>query len=239
MKTILLGLGLVAVIAVGIAHWWFGDRGRFTTEPEFTGLARTVSGQELLSTFDPAVLMRFDPDFRYLGGQKFVLYGVADTEQHFFAEIDGQDRLRSLYWVQFEAYLPDKDYRYDYEDSPLRERLGEFDFYVDTAVVESNPAKRRRGTDGWMARQLVASKGYEFPQDFSYSRWVHLPDPEHRKELMVIFIEDLAPLGLTAAGLEDGGAQAGRWPEVEHAHLDKVQRTLVLEAAPGGMLGNP
>lgn len=50
---------------------------------------------------------------QYIGGQKFILYGVADTEQHFFVETDDDDKLTSVYWVQFEAYLPEKPYTYD------------------------------------------------------------------------------------------------------------------------------
>ena len=45
-----------------------------------------------------------DPALEYLGSLEFVLYGVADAEQHLFAEIEG-DRVRRLLWVQFEGYL--------------------------------------------------------------------------------------------------------------------------------------
>ena len=134
---------------VAIAHWYFGDRGRFTTDPKYSGLGRSVSGNDLISTQDPAAVLRFDPEYKYLGGQKFILYGVADTEQHFFVETTTDDKLKSVYWVQYEAYLPDKSYTYDYDDSPLRVTLGDYEFYTDTAVFHFDPnIKRRPGTDG-------------------------------------------------------------------------------------------
>lgn len=221
---------VVAVIAgVAIAHWYFSDRGRFTTEPEFTGLGRAVSGNDLVSTFDPALVLRFDPVFRYLGGQKFILYGVADTEQHFFVETTADGSLRSVYWVQYEAYLPGKPYTYDYDDSPLRVTLGDYEFFADTATFHNDPnRKRRRGTDGAMVRQFLASKGYSYPDEVVYARLVYLTDDSRQKELMIIFMDDLATYGVTAADLEESSAGAARWPGIEQAHLDRIRSTLAV-----------
>jgi len=229
MKKIVPGAVLVVVAAVIAAHLYFSDRGRWTTEAEYTGLARSVTENELSSGRDPAVIMQFGPAFRHLGGQKFVLYGVADTEQHFFVETTDDNKLKSVYWVQFEAYLPDNSYDYDYEDSPLRLQFGDYDFYADTAAVQSNPErKRRRGTDGARAREFLQSKGYTFPKNFAYARLVHLTDASRRKELMVIFIDDLAPLGVTGSDLQEGGKNVQRWREIEKDHLEKIRRTMTL-----------
>jgi len=227
-KTALIA-AVVIVVAVAITHWYFSDRGRFTTEPEYTGLGRTVSGNDLFSDRDPAVILRFGPAFRHIGGQKFILYGVADTEQHFFVETTPDDKLKSVYWVQYEAYLPDNDYTYNYDDSPLRVTLDDYEFYTNTNAVEFDPDKKRaRGTDGAMARQFLASKGYVFPNDFASARLVYLIDESRRKELMIIFIDDLESLGIGAAELQEGGADAARWPEVERAHLDRIENTLTV-----------
>ena len=181
MKKAILIVGAVVIVGVAAAHWYFSDRGRFTTEPEYTGLARAVAGNDLISDFDPAAILRFDPAYRYLGGQKFILYGVADTEQHFFVETSADDKLKSVFWIQYEAYLPDKPYTYDYDDSPLRLTLGDYEFYTDTAVVGFDPnVKRRRGTDGAMARQFLGSKGFVFPADFAYARLVLRPHASRR-----------------------------------------------------------
>ena len=229
MKKVVLIVVAVLIAGVVVTHWYFGDRGRFTTEPETTGLGRTVSGNDLISNHDPAAVLRFDPAFRHVGGQKFILYGVASVEQHFFVETTEDDELESLFWVQYEAYLPGKRYTYDYSDSPLRVTLGDYDFHTDTEVVGFDPErKRRRGTDGAMVRQFLASKGYALPKDFVYARLVYLTDESRQKELMIIFIEDLASHGLSAANLKEGGAEASRWPEVERAHLDRIQSTLTV-----------
>lgn len=237
MKRIIFIATVVAVAGVALAHRYFGDRGRFTTEPEYTGLARTVSGNDLTSDHDPAATLRFDPAYRYIGGQKFILYGVADTEQHFFVETTADDKLKSVYWVQYEAYLPNKPYTYNYDDSPLQVTLGDYVFQTDTEVFAFDPnRKRRRGTDGAMARQFLASKGYSYPGEVAYARLVYLTDASRSKELMIIFMDDLARHGSTAAELQEDGANAARWPEVEKAHLERIKRTL--EVLPTGIDGS-
>lgn len=229
MRKAIIIVAAILIAGVAIAHWYFSDRGRFTTEPELTGLSRTVLGNDLISDHDPAVILRFDPAFRHVGGQKFILYGVADTEQHFFVETTTDNKLKSVYWVQYEAYLPHKRYTYDYDDSPLRVALNDIEFYTDTDVVGFDPnRKRRRGTDGAMARQFLASKGYVFPNDFAYARLVYLTDESRQKELMIIFIDDLASRGFTASALEKSGTDAARWTEVEQAHLDRIEDTLTV-----------
>ncbi|MCH9027630.1 MAG: hypothetical protein IIA05_11015 [Proteobacteria bacterium] len=228
MKKIILLSLLLLIAAAGILAYRHLDRGRMTTEPVYTSLLGSVSENELFSPRDPGTVMGFDPSFRHIGGQKFVLYGVADTEQHFFVETTADNKLRSLYWIQFEEYLPDNSHQYDYEDSPSRLRINDYDFYLDTAAVHLNPKKRKPGTDGSLARQFVLSKGYTFPEDFAYARLVYLTDASRRKELMIIFIDDLAPLGLTASDLTEDGEETERWPEIEKKLLDKILRTLTL-----------
>lgn len=220
----------VALLAAFLAHRHFNDLGRLTSAAVYTGLERQVSDNRITSLREPAATLTFGPEFSYLGGQKFVLYGMADTEQHLFIETDADNRLTSVYWVQFEEYLPSNDYIYNYEASPLRMNIGGYDFYVDTAAVKPDPKNRRRGSDGARVREFLQSKGYVYPDTFAYARLVHLTDESRRKELMIIFIDE-APLGgLDPDDLQEGGAVADRWPAIEQAHLDRIRRTLSLAA---------
>ncbi len=227
-KLILSGIAIVAA-GVGAAHWYYADRGRFTTEPEFTDLGRSALGNELISTYDPASVLTFGDDYRYLGGQKFILYGVADTEQHFFVETTDDNRLKSVYWIQYEAYLPGKPWTYDYDDSPLRVTLGDVELFTDTAVFEFDPdVERSRGTDGAAARSFLALRGYTYPRHNAYARLVYLTDESRQKELMIIFIDDLEDYGFVTADLEEGGEHAERYPAMEQMMLDRIRATLTV-----------
>src|ERR1043166_7916989 len=76
-------------------------------------VSRTVSGQVLTSKATPAVQLEFDKAFKYAGSQSFVLYDVANAEQHFFVDADKDGHIKRLYWVQFEGYFPDNTHTYD------------------------------------------------------------------------------------------------------------------------------
>ena len=77
------------------------------------GAQRPVTHNTLTSDTLPRVTLHLDSTFSYLGTQSFVLYNVANAEQHFFAELDGK-RIKRFVWIQFEGYLPDKPHTYNY-----------------------------------------------------------------------------------------------------------------------------
>jgi hypothetical protein len=91
---------------------------------------RTVRGRALISTQLPAILIEFAKPFQYAGGHSFILYGVADAEQHFFVDADKEGRVKRMYWVQFEGYLPSNTHSYDYKATKTV-NLGGFDFIAD------------------------------------------------------------------------------------------------------------
>ncbi|MGI9594950.1 MAG: hypothetical protein ACR2QK_02245 [Acidimicrobiales bacterium] len=220
---------LIAALASVVAYLYWTHPARLTSSPEFSGLARTVSDNTLLSVDDPSIRMTFDGRFKHIGGQKFVLYGTADTEQHFFVEEHPDGTVKSMFWIQFEAFLPDNDYTYDYTAAPLRRQIDDFEFFTDTAPGKSAPFRLEwPGTDGALARRFWADQGYSWPDDYAYARLVHIPDAARRQELLIIFVEDLGPSGLTGPSLRHGGENEERWAEVEAAHLDRIEQVLTL-----------
>jgi hypothetical protein len=66
---------------------------------------RAVTNSVLTSSSDPAVRIRVDQAFRYIGAQRFILREVADAEQHVFVDSAG-GKVTRMYWIQFEKYLP-------------------------------------------------------------------------------------------------------------------------------------
>ena len=158
---------------------------------------REVRGRVLRSRADPATCLEFSERYSYAGGQRFVLYDVADAEQHFFVDAASDGVLRSFYWVQFEQYLPGKGDRYSY--APLRLlRIGSLDFITDTKVFADygktvmNPGSLN-GSDQSRAGALLRARGYRPPAAAVRARMFHLPDRSRRKELMIIYVESLAP----------------------------------------------
>lgn len=186
------------------------------------GGPRTVKGQLLTSTEMPAVRLKFDKAFKYVGAQDFILYDVARAEQHFFVDADEQQRIKRMYWVQFEGYLPSNTHTYRYRVTKTV-NIGGLDFIADAAARNINANPGRPDSDGSRARSFLEVKGYRMASDDILSqRLVHLVDEAKRNELMIIYMEDLRRVGLTAADLASGGASAGRWDEIAKGLLDRA-----------------
>ena len=172
--------------------------------------------------------IRLPVSARYVGADRWVLYGIADCELHTFVKADEQKNVQELYWVQFEAYIPSRPYLHHKYDSPRHATIGGLDFYVDT-WPRSNDEKTEAGSDREHIDALIRAKGYKIPANMMYVRLVHLLDPEKRKELMIIYGEDLASSGFTAADLRQGGKAYGQWPALEKGLIDQAKTKITLE----------
>ena len=190
--------------------------------------SRTVSGQTLTSTALPAVKLIFEKEFHYAGGHSFVLYDVANAEQHFFVDADKDGLIKRMYWIQFEGYLPNNTHSYDYK-ARKTVNIGGLDFIADAYArnIKANPG--RPDSDGSRARAFLASKGFKLGSDEVMSqRLVHLIDEAKRNELMIIYLEDLTPLKLTAADLAPDGKSAAEWEKVAAGLLDRATKNMKL-----------
>lgn len=179
---------------------------------------RKVTGNVLDALGSPASRIEVDSAIPYVGLQRFILYDVADAEQHLFAEADKEMRITRFYWLQFEGYLPNNPRAsYNYK-SPKSVDIGGLSF-----VVDANPRKyggpMRAGSDGARMVKMLESKGFHFPAAAALVRMVHVPDAAKRSELMIIYAEDLAPSGVHVEELAEGGKHSSRWPAMSDALL--------------------
>ena len=188
---------------------------------------RKVDGTRVTSR-SPAIRITVPKEATYVGADRWPLYDVADCEVHVFVEADATKRVQRLYWIQFEAYLPSKpDSTYNYDRDQVttmnglevrhRERFG-----------PSNE-KPRAGSDGERVMRMVASAGYTLPPDTVNSRLVHLPDASRRSEVMVIYIEDMAPLGKTSSDFLVDGKVSDAWAPVGRGVLARATSRISFE----------
>ena len=191
--------------------------------------ARSVKGQVLMSKSLPAVRLTFDKNFKYIGSQDFILYDVARAEQHFFVDADPQGHIKRFYWVQFEGYLPSNTHTYNYK-SPKMVNIGGLDFFADTYFVNAKTNPSRPDSDGSRMQTFLKSKGCSIAgDDVMLQRLVYMADEGKRNELMIIYMEDLSPLGLTAADLAPNGSAANRREELTKALLERAQKGMKIE----------
>ncbi len=189
---------------------------------------RKVVDNVVVSEHDPAGRVGLPKAAQYVGADRWTLYGIADCELHAFVEADAQKNVQRLYWVQFEGYVPSRPELHHTYDSPKHATIGGLDFYVDT-WIRAKDAKIDSGSDREHIEALMRAKGYQMPQAMMYVRLVHLLDQEKRKELMIIYGEDLAPTGMTAVELNEGGKLHDRWPGIADSLLEGAERRIAVE----------
>jgi hypothetical protein len=153
---------------------------------------RRVKGQVLTSIYLPSIRVRFDKRFKYVGSQRFILYDRAQVEQAFFVDADNQQRIKRMYMVQFEGYLPNISARYDYPVTKTIS-LGEQAYIVDAESIPNVSAalKQDPQSDVAHAASFLTSKGYRVSESIMFQRFVRLVDEVKRNEFILLYVEDI------------------------------------------------
>jgi hypothetical protein len=198
-------------------------------------LEARIEANRVVRAGDPALTISVPAGATYVGGERFTLYGVADCEIHVFVEADAAKRIQRFYWVQFESYLPSRpDARYDYGESDRRMDLwGAAAWARPFPIDTSRPS--RAGSDGERVRAILANAGYVAPPHLLAVRLIRLlDDPQGtgygRRELMLIYAEDLAPSGVAADQLTTDGRPNARFTALEVPLLERATTAFAIEA---------
>jgi hypothetical protein len=152
---------------------------------------RRVKGRVLTSTYLPPVRVRFDKRFKYVGSQKFILYDRAQVEQYFFVDADNERRIRRMYMVQFEGYLPDVKATYDYPATKTV-KLGGQTYIVNAESIPKVSAALKLAPQSDVARaaSFLEGKGYRVSESIMFQRFVRLVDVAKRNEFILLYVED-------------------------------------------------
>jgi hypothetical protein len=189
---------------------------------------RKVEGNVITSARDPRVRIELPETVRYVGTDRWILYGIADCELHAFVDADAEKRIQRLYWLQFEGYVASRPELHHTYDSPRHTTLGGMDFYLDTWISGKDDSVTK-GSDLEHILALVRRRGYTMPEDMVSVRLVHLLDQQKRKELMIIYSEDLAMMGLAARQVREAGSARARWSAIEGDFIERGLKRLKLE----------
>jgi hypothetical protein len=153
---------------------------------------RDVEHNVLTSSDLPRIKLRIDPSLRFVGRLQFVLYDVAEADVFVFAEGGAGGALRRFEIVQFEGYLDNNAYAYDYH-SPTTVQVGAHpflhDYYFTDRDRQSEPL--RPDSDAARVWNLLREHGFTQPARYMRVRLVRLLGEERRRELLIIYGESL------------------------------------------------
>jgi hypothetical protein len=192
---------------------------------------RTVSGNVVQSPSDPTRRIEIVPPATYVGAVRFVLFGAADCEIHLFVDADASKRVRRLYWVQFEGYLPKfPDFRYEVHPAYTPVRMSGLPFHQRARFGQSTDAPKA-GSDADRALTLLKEKGYTFPAETVNVTYKHFFD-HMRKELMLTVIEDMTLSGTTFAQLEkDGAVVQSAWAPIAEQLIARASKAFAVSVS--------
>ena len=175
-----------------------------------TSTQRTVQNNILRSEELPAIKIKIDPEFHYIGSISFILYDVAHAEQHHFIITDAENRVWKRLWFQFEGYLDNNKHTYDYSGMEALPIHG-FTFLHNTYPMNIDQAVQERPTsDTAHAADFLKENGYLLRGDIMSHRMVWL-DTELRNELMIVYSEILDPTGYRASDFAEGSSTNEEW----------------------------
>lgn len=170
--------------------------------------AHAVRGNALRVELPGFSAINVQRSFRYAGAHRFILKGVADAEQHAFADVDPTGAITRFYWFQFESLLPAATGRYDYS----KDIAVEFAGLQWRAQVRRYTATPEPGGDQAALYTLFSARQWRPPLPALRARLVYVPADDPRRELMVIYAEattsSAPPTAQESADLI-GRAQAG------------------------------
>lgn len=196
---------------------------------------RRVEQNALTSESEPNVRIELPKEARYVGADRWVLYNIADCEVHVFVEADEAKRVKRLYCLQFEGYLPSKPkLRYNYSNSERTNWRG-MEFLVRARFGRGEGEVTKAGSDVEHVKKLLKAGGYQEAPEMMNVRLVHLLDESTRKELMITYAEDLTSTGASVSDLLPGGAAEARWASLSEGLIQRAKAAIVVTSPSGSV----
>jgi hypothetical protein len=187
---------------------------------------RSVHGSELRSAQRPAVTIRVEPGFRYLGRFSFALGSAFDGERYVFVDADGKS-LRRLFIVQFERVRRSSPevYRYSFERA---ERIGSMQFIQNCfAFPGAQTIAADAHDEGTMTNNFLLSRGFQNPPLWLAARFVTLGASDRKSEMIIFYMERNDRFGLS--DLYAGDEPTHAWLQMKPEVLARARATFTLE----------
>lgn len=173
-------VALFLVVVTGFLLWRFVWSKQVRHED--TRVEATVNGQVLGSPRIPEFKLQFAPQFTYVGGHRFFIDGVDDTEQHYWIEADEKKKIKRMFWIQY------RDYRYVPDSYEMDIWGRQWECAKNTQVPPSE--EHNPNADHARMRTFLRSKGYTWPPEWMRFRMITANQKE-QSQIMIWYMEDV------------------------------------------------
>ncbi|MDH3649760.1 MAG: hypothetical protein OEQ53_08755 [Saprospiraceae bacterium] len=164
--------------------------------------SRYVTNNILISSALPKLEIKVDDAFVFVGKFDFEIIAnsdeyppelqgepVAGGDRYVFVSADENQKINKLFIVQFEGFLPQNSFTYNYNFDNA-EFMGENKyrhntwFYDSKKLSEENP-----NNEGAKTRKFLENKGYDLDDHFMMSRFVGLASEDRKHEIIIFYLE--------------------------------------------------
>ena len=157
---------------------------------------RRVVHNTIISEALPALEIKVDSAFTFVGILSFVLKEIALVERVIFVD-QRTSKTTRLFIVQFEGILDGVDFTYTYRvTNPVS--LGRHAYHHGTYIYSNAESVREApGAESDRTTQFLQAHGYIHDDALAMSRFARIVDEAHRHEIIIFYQETLSSLGFS------------------------------------------
>jgi hypothetical protein len=178
-----------------------------------TQLLRSVQGNTLASSQYPAIRVRVDKAFRYVGTFDFTIKDIARGERYVFVNSKGH-HVERLFIFQFEEILPESNVTYNYCFTNAMDLNGHKFRHGTYAHSYQEDRQNNPNDEGTLTADFLEDKGYRLEDEYMMSRFVTVPDEERKHELILFYIENSSTTGHSLKEFYKGEEETPIWNEI-------------------------
>jgi len=157
---------------------------------------RRVVDNNIISDALPALEIKIDQAFEFVGILSFVLKEIALVERFIFVDRQAAETTR-LFIVQFEGILDGVDFTYNYRTTnPII--LGQHAYHQGVWIYSNAESIREGpGAESDRTTQFLQERGHTHEDALAMSRFARIVDDVRRHEIIIFYQETLKSLGLS------------------------------------------
>ena len=203
MKTLFILL-LTSLLFLSCAHKTNQSLEQAENESDNITNTRAVNGNTLVSNELPEIEIEVSEEFSFIGKFDFEIIAeskeypeeirnkpVAAGERYVFVSADSNKAVNKLFIVQFEGFLANNDFVYNYNFDEA-DYLGQIKYRHNTWFYDSKKlAEENPNNEGAKTRAFLNEKGYQLEDQFMMSRFVGLASEDRKHEIIIYYLEML------------------------------------------------
>ncbi len=202
---------------------------------------RTVNNNVLVSEELPAIEIKVEDSFKYIGDFYFEIIAnsdeyeedqigkaVAAGNRYVFADYDSDQKIKRLFIVQLEGFLPQFDLQYNYNFANA-DFIGKNKYRHNTWFYNSKKnAEENPQNEGAKTREFLEEKGFVLEDEFMMSRFVGLASEDRKNEIILFYLEMLKETtGFTLQELEDSVSKE-EFNTIRQALIERSKRSFTI-----------